>query len=105
MSRALRRHPVATTKGGRQRAARSPMPRPSPRRRSQRQPQERRGLRAIIRPRWAEDIIGELSKVTWPTLEDTRYLTFVVLVVAVTFGIFLGGIDMFFNWVIDRTLF
>ena len=81
------------------------MPRPSPKRRSQRQAQEGRGLRGIIRPRWAEDIIGELRKVTWPSLEDTRYLTFVVLVVAVAFGIFLGGVDMFFNWVIDHTLF
>ncbi len=37
-------------------------------------------------------------------MEDTRYLTFVVLVVASAFGIFLGGVDMFFNWAIDNTL-
>jgi preprotein translocase SecE subunit len=58
----------------------------------------------ILRPRWAEEIISELRKVTWPSMEDTRYLTFVVLVVATAFGVFLGGIDMFFNWAIENTL-
>ena len=58
----------------------------------------------ILRPRWAEEIISELRKVTWPSMDDTRYLTFVVLVVATAFGVFLGGIDMFFNWAIDNTL-
>ena len=58
----------------------------------------------ILRPRWAEEIISELRKVTWPSMEDTRYLTFVVLVVAAAFGVFLGGIDMFFNWAIENTL-
>jgi preprotein translocase subunit SecE len=28
----------------------------------------------------------------------------VVLVVATAFGIFLGGVDMLFNWVIDNSL-
>jgi preprotein translocase SecE subunit len=58
----------------------------------------------VLRPRWAEDIVSELRKVTWPSREDTTYLTFVVLVVAAAFGLFLGGIDMFFNWVIERTI-
>lgn len=59
---------------------------------------------SALRPRWAEDIISELQKVSWPSREDTQYLTLVVLVVATAFGIFLGGIDMFFNWAIDNTL-
>ncbi len=101
MSRALRRHPV---KSKRQQQP-APMPvRPSPGRRPQREAREGRGLLGFLRPRWAEEIISELRKVTWPTWEDTRYLTFVVLVVATAFGIFLGGVDMFFNWAIDNTL-
>ena len=103
MSRALRRHPVAT-KGGRQRAVRPPTVRPGPGRGPQREAREGRGLLGLLRPRWAEDIVSELRKVTWPSFEDTRYLTFVVLVVATAFGIFLGGVDMFFNWAIDNTL-
>jgi len=58
----------------------------------------------MLRPRWAEDIISELRKVTWPSREDTMNLTWVVVVVAATFGLFLGGVDMFFNWAIDHTL-
>jgi preprotein translocase subunit SecE len=77
------------------------MPRPAPPRREAR---ESRGAAGLLRPRWAEDIISELRKVTWPSREDTQYLTFVVVVVAVAFGVFLGGIDMFFNWFIDNTL-
>ena len=72
--------------------------------RPQREVREGRGLAGLLRPRWAEDIVGELRKVTWPSREDTWYLTFVVLVVATAFGIFLGGVDMFFNWAIDNTL-
>ncbi len=102
MSRALRRHPQA--KQGRQRPARPAIARPA------RGPQREggggrgRGLLGMLRPRWAEEIVSELRKVTWPSMEDTRYLTFVVLVVASAFGIFLGGVDMFFNWAIDNTL-
>ena len=57
-----------------------------------------------MRPRWIEDIISELRKVTWPTRNETVNLTIVVLVVAVAVGLMLGGIDMFFNWVISNTL-
>jgi preprotein translocase SecE subunit len=98
MSRALRRHPVAApTKPGRQ--PKAPAIRPSPRR-----PQGREGHGSWWRPQWAIDIVSELRKVTWPSREDTWYLTGVVLVVAITAGIFLGGVDMFFNWAISHTI-
>jgi preprotein translocase subunit SecE len=51
-----------------------------------------------------EDIVSELKKVTWPSRDETVYLTTVVIVVAVLVGILLGGIDIFFNWAIDRIL-
>ena len=98
MSRALRRHPAAApAKAGRQ--PKAPAIRPSPRR-----PHGRESHGSWWRPQWAVDIISELRKVTWPTREDTWYLTVVVLVVAIAVGVFLGGIDMFFNWAIGRTL-
>lgn len=100
MSRALRRHPQA--KRGSKRPPRPAIARPT--RAPQREARGGRGLLGIFRPRWAEEIISELRKVTWPSWEDTRYLTFVVLVVATAFGVFLGGIDMFFNWAIENTL-
>jgi preprotein translocase subunit SecE len=50
------------------------------------------------------EIWSELRKVTWPTFAETRYLTFVVIVVAVAVGVVLGVVDIFFNWLIDRLL-
>ena len=101
MSRSLRRHPL-TTKSGK----RAPLgARPSPRRPSREGAHQRRGVLGLLRPSWAEDIVGELRKVTWPSMEDTRSLTVVVIVVATAVGLFLGGVDMFFNWFIDNTLF
>ena len=100
MSRALRRHPVASQ----QKAGRASLARPGAGRRPQREVREGRGPMGLLRPRWAEDIIGELRKVTWPSREETWYLTLVVLIVAGAAGVFLGGVDMFFNWVIENTL-
>ena len=100
MGRALRRHPV-TSKPGRQQ--RAPTVRTGAPRRGQSQ-QHSRGIMGILRPKWAEDIISELRKVTWPSREETWNLTWVVVLVAASFGLFLGGVDMFFNWAIDHTL-
>jgi preprotein translocase SecE subunit len=58
-----------------------------------------------LEPKFIADIVSELRKVTWPTLAETRYLTFVVSVVAVTVGIFLGSVDLFFGWAINRLFF
>jgi preprotein translocase SecE subunit len=67
----------------------------------------RRRLPRIRRllPRAVADIWSELRKVTWPSLEDTRYLTIVVSIVAVSVGIFLGGIDLLFGWMIEQVFF
>jgi preprotein translocase SecE subunit len=55
-------------------------------------------------PRWADDIISELKKVTWPSRMETRDLTIMVIVVAVGAGFVLGGVDIFFNWLMDHLL-
>ena len=55
-------------------------------------------------PKFFRDIISELRKVTWPTREETTRLTVAVVVVAVSIGLVLGGIDIGFNWVVDHTL-
>jgi preprotein translocase subunit SecE len=103
MSRAVRRQRIAQPKEG---AANAKRPSISPK-----TPQQPRGARAPApgkrrfgAPRWLEDIVSELRKVTWPTREETMYLTMVVVVVSVTIGIILGGVDVFFNWLIDRLL-
>ena len=55
-------------------------------------------------PRFVQDIINELKKVTWPTREETVRLTVIVIVVSVAIGLFLGGADIGFNWIVDKTL-
>jgi preprotein translocase subunit SecE len=99
----MRRHPAVSTKPGK-RAPRPAGIQMGPAKRPQREAREGRGLMGLLRPRWAEEIVSELRKVTWPSREEAWYLTVVVVVVAAAFGIFLGGVDMFFNWAIDNTL-
>ena len=65
--------------------------------------QQKRRFRLKL-PGFVDDIFSELKKVTWPTREETAYLTMVVIVVAVAVGIVLGAVDIFFNWVIDKAL-
>jgi preprotein translocase subunit SecE len=62
------------------------------------------GLRGLMSPQWFRDVMSELRKVTWPTRQETINLTIVVLVVAAALGIFLGGLDFVFNWIIENTL-
>jgi len=65
-------------------------------------PQDKR--RRFGAPVWMTEIWSELRKVTWPTRDETAYLTMVVIIVAVAVGIVLGAVDIFFNWLIDRLL-
>jgi preprotein translocase subunit SecE len=46
------------------------------------------GLQSLVR-----DTSSEIRKVTWPDKQTTRSLTIVVIAMAVTLGIMLGGID------------
>ncbi len=42
---------------------------------------------------------AELNKVTWPTREETRTLTGIIVAVTITMGIFLGLLDYIFQQV------
>jgi preprotein translocase subunit SecE len=51
-------------------------------------------------PRWLDrqrenirNVIAELRKVTWPTREETRNLTIVVIGISVVLGTLLAGVD------------
>jgi len=63
-----------------------------------------KGMPSILQPAWFREVFTELKKVQWPTRQETVNLTLVVLVVAVALGLFLGGLDAIFNWVIEHTL-
>jgi preprotein translocase subunit SecE len=101
MSRAVRRQQAAAAKeGGARRSLGLRQPRAT---RGAAPPQRQRRLR-LGKPRWLEDIVSELKKVTWPSRDETAYLTMVVIIVATIVGVFLGSIDIFFNWLVDRLL-
>jgi preprotein translocase subunit SecE len=103
MSRAIRRQQTAAPKErpGRQRLTGGGGRQPT--RGAQPPVRQRRRLR-IGKPQWLDDIISELKKVTWPTRNETVYLTSVVILVALAVGIMLGAVDIFFNWLIDKLL-
>ena len=99
MSRAVRRQQSTQTESGLKGAFGS------------KQPKQTRGAKPPVQhkrrfrvPTWLDDIWSELKKVTWPTREETAYLTMVVIVVALAVGALLGGVDIVFSWLIDQLL-
>ncbi|MCS7001364.1 MAG: preprotein translocase subunit SecE [Dehalococcoidia bacterium] len=46
---------------------------------------------------FAREIVSELRKVTWPTPEQTRDLTIVVVLISLVIGALLGGVDWVFS--------
>jgi preprotein translocase subunit SecE len=43
-------------------------------------------------------VVAEMQKVTWPTQEEARRLTYIVIIVTLIFSVFLGAIDIFSGW-------
>jgi preprotein translocase subunit SecE len=43
--------------------------------------------------RYFRETTGELRKVSWPTWPEARHLTILVLIVMMTVGLFLSGVD------------
>jgi preprotein translocase subunit SecE len=41
---------------------------------------------------------GELGKITWPTREELRESTIVVIATVFVITMFIGVVDQFFNW-------
>jgi preprotein translocase subunit SecE len=57
--------------------------------------------RLIPRLGYFREVIGELRKVVWPTRDETRRLTIMVIIISVAIGIFLGAIDLGFTRLVD----
>ena len=54
--------------------------------------------------RYLREVRGELRKVTWPTPEEYRRLTVIVLIVTILFAIFLFSFDLLFSNVVQLVL-
>jgi|TARA_B100002003_G_scaffold186689_1_gene175178 preprotein translocase subunit SecE len=48
--------------------------------------------------RFFGEVVGELRRVTWPTMNETLRLTLMVLAVSVVIGVILGIADLIFGW-------
>ena len=47
--------------------------------------------------RWWRETIGELRKVSWPSLPEARRLTFIVIMTMIATGVVLGLLDYLFS--------
>jgi len=55
----------------------------------------------VAKQGFAQDIIEELKKVTWPTRKETIRLTTVVIVISLIIGLYVGIIDVFLAKALD----
>jgi len=47
------------------------------------------------------EVIAELKKAVWPTREETRRLTIMVIIISIAIGLFLGAIDLGFTHLVN----
>ena len=54
--------------------------------------------------KYIREVRGELKKVTWPTPQESRRLTAVVIAVTIAFAIFLFLCDWVFSGIIEQII-
>ena len=109
MSRALRRQPLVKKPPSQQPAFKPSGPRPQKKHANAAVAAEAASHRSLIERvpfvgPYLLEIGSELRKVSWPTREEVTRLGFAVIVVSITIGLLLGGVDFGFNWLVDNTL-
>ena len=75
---------------------------------STRRPSPPAAPRAVARVNpitFLQETVSELRKAVWPSKEETARLTAIVIVLAVAVGIFLGGLDRFFDLSFAQLIF
>ncbi|MCY4380817.1 MAG: preprotein translocase subunit SecE [Proteobacteria bacterium] len=50
------------------------------------------------------NVVAELRKVTWPGVNDTKRLTWVVVVVVAIFAVILGVFDLGWSWLLKKII-
>ena len=66
--------------------------------------QRRTGAGRSVNFRFFGEVIGELRRVTWPTMNETFSLTLMVIAVSAAIGVFLGVADLSYGWIFDFIL-
>jgi preprotein translocase subunit SecE len=46
---------------------------------------------------YVQEVVQELKKVSWPSFEQTRNMTILVIVVSLLVGVYVGGLDFLFS--------
>ncbi|NTW49137.1 MAG: preprotein translocase subunit SecE [Chlorobiales bacterium] len=54
--------------------------------------------------KYSSDVVAEMKKVTWPTQDELKEATVVVLVVSGSLAVFTFAVDWFINTVIKQFL-
>jgi preprotein translocase subunit SecE len=52
--------------------------------------------------RFLREVKIEMKRVNWLSAKQVRNYTFLVLAVSIAAGIYLGGLDIFFQWLLSR---
>lgn len=62
----------------------------------------RRGVPRLSRiPAYFREVVAELKKVVWPTRNETRRLTLMVIAISGSVGVILGAIDLGFTYLVS----
>ena len=64
-----------------------------------------RAVGRVIPVTFLQETVSELRKAVWPSKEETSRLTAIVIVLAVAVGVFLGGLDRFFDFSFVNVIF
>ena len=51
---------------------------------------------------YIKEVIQEMKKVTWPTLEELKGSTLVVMIFSVIMGIYIAAIDLGLSFLVDK---
>ena len=53
---------------------------------------------------YVKESIQELKKVTWPTWEELKGSTLVVILFSVIMGCYIAGLDFVFSWIVNQIM-
>lgn len=51
-----------------------------------------------------KEVKEELSRVVWPTREQTLQLTILVIVISIIVGVYVGGLDVIFTSIMNQLI-
>ena len=53
---------------------------------------------------YVKESIQELKQVTWPTWEELKGSTLVVMIFSVIMGLYIAGLDVVFSMIVDKIM-